>query len=818
MGLSAPAYAADSGTCPNASTNYSGGQGTSASPYQITVPGDLQLLRNTSADWSKEFLLTADIDMGGCIWDSTIATFSGTLDGGGHVVSGLTITMTTGTEAGLIGRLVYTSATVFGKVKNIGFTGDVTVNVSSGAYAAAGGLVGATDVGVTIERSFATGNVSATVSGNSASTESFAGGLVGKFGANANLTDSYAKGTASASTTSTYAASGGGVPVVGGGGGSAYAYAGGLIGKSDANVTRAWAIGTPSASASAGVGVTSSAYKGGLFGSYSSGTPTGNVWNSAAASAGVGGFSVPPGITRKTVDDMKTVSTFTGSPVNWTSSHIVEGYDRAVTWGRCGSVNDGYPFLSAFYATSPCPPSITSLTPTKGSGGGGTSVVITGANFTGTTSVTFGGTAAQSFTVDSTTQITAEAPSGTPGSTVDVAVTSPRGTAMHATKFTYLLEQTVTWSPVTEVTTAQSPLTPSTLATALGGATITYSVTGHTTATCSVDATTGVLTFTGAGTCNVGAVAAATSTYDEGRKKVTFTVRAASNAGGGGSFGGSSSGSSSGSPGGASSGVSSVAQAMTPTPQRGLPPIVPQVPPAPPSLNSGSALVSGRPVVASVTASATGLTVSVPGTEATFSIGRSAGQQPRALSAFVTGVPTGFSASGMQPGSPVTIYAMSTPTLVGTVMADASGTVDGLITLPTSLGTGRHTLVVSGYLPDGAPMTAYAGIATRASSAPVTLRVFFGVGSSELTSAMRARLARLVASMRGQIPATVTVGVVRSGKATRADQALASARAKAVVDYLKAKGMPGTVRIGASIPTRLTSWAARRADVSVTFS
>ena len=43
-------------------------------------------------------------------------------------------------------------------------------------------------------------------------------------------------------------------------------------------------------------------------------------------------------------------------------------------------------------------------------GGGGTSVTITGTNFTGATAVTFGGIAATSFTVNSATQITAVAP------------------------------------------------------------------------------------------------------------------------------------------------------------------------------------------------------------------------------------------------------------------------------------------------------------------------------------------------------------------------------------------------------------------------
>ena len=48
--------------------------------------------------------------------------------------------------------------------------------------------------------------------------------------------------------------------------------------------------------------------------------------------------------------------------------------------------------------------------------GSGTSVVITGTNLTGATAVSFGGTAAQSFTVNSATQITAIVGSGSSGS------------------------------------------------------------------------------------------------------------------------------------------------------------------------------------------------------------------------------------------------------------------------------------------------------------------------------------------------------------------------------------------------------------------
>ncbi len=72
-------------------------------------------------------------------------------------------------------------------------------------------------------------------------------------------------------------------------------------------------------------------------------------------------------------------------------------------------------------------PVVSSLSPTSGSPSGGTSVIITGANFTGATAVIVRPHNATSFTVNSATRITAIAPAGT--GTVDVTVTTPQGTS-----------------------------------------------------------------------------------------------------------------------------------------------------------------------------------------------------------------------------------------------------------------------------------------------------------------------------------------------------------------------------------------------------
>jgi hypothetical protein len=72
-------------------------------------------------------------------------------------------------------------------------------------------------------------------------------------------------------------------------------------------------------------------------------------------------------------------------------------------------------------------PAVTLIGPTKGPTTGGTSVTISGTNFTGTTAVNFGITTAASFAFFSNTELTAIAPAGR--GTVNVTVTNGAGTS-----------------------------------------------------------------------------------------------------------------------------------------------------------------------------------------------------------------------------------------------------------------------------------------------------------------------------------------------------------------------------------------------------
>jgi large repetitive protein len=92
-------------------------------------------------------------------------------------------------------------------------------------------------------------------------------------------------------------------------------------------------------------------------------------------------------------------------------------------------------------------------------------VILTGANLNGSTAVSFGGTAATAFTVNSATSITATAPAGTAG-TVHITVTKPYGTSATsgADQFTYLAAPTVTG-----ISPAAGPLTGGTSVVITGG-------------------------------------------------------------------------------------------------------------------------------------------------------------------------------------------------------------------------------------------------------------------------------------------------------------------------------------------------------------
>jgi hypothetical protein len=104
-----------------------------------------------------------------------------------------------------------------------------------------------------------------------------------------------------------------------------------------------------------------------------------------------------------------------------TPAHAAGAVDVVVTntGGQSGTLASGFTYSAPG-------PTVSSVSPNSGSTNGGTAVTITGTNFAASATVTFGGTAATSVTVASSTSITATTPAHAAGA-VSVVVTNTGG-------------------------------------------------------------------------------------------------------------------------------------------------------------------------------------------------------------------------------------------------------------------------------------------------------------------------------------------------------------------------------------------------------
>ena len=140
-------------------------------------------------------------------------------------------------------------------------------------------------------------------------------------------------------------------------------------------------------------------------------------------------------------------------------------------------------------------PTVTSISPTTGSTNGGTSVTISGANFTSGATVYFGSVTATATTVNSSTSITVISPAESAG-TVNVTVTTAYGASAtsSADQFTFVSPPSVsTISPTSGATT--------------GGASVTITGTG----------------FTSSSTVDFGSAAATSVTYNSPTSLTTIS-------------------------------------------------------------------------------------------------------------------------------------------------------------------------------------------------------------------------------------------------------------------------------------------------------
>ncbi len=284
-------------------TSYSGnaGSGTSITAYMLV--NTLQNLQDINTNLAGIYAMSRDIDASATSsWDSgagfmpigTISThFTGTFDGQGHVITGLTINRPDYYLAGLFG---YTG--VGSIIRNVGV---VDVNVIGKNYV--GGLVGYHNNGM-IANAYVTGTVTGT------GTTAHVGGLVGIDYSNGTITNVYA----TAAVTGT-----GSDPNVGG-----------LIGFNDSDtITNAYATG-------AVTGNGRGAKVGGLVGyNYSSGTITNAYATGAVTGSGpVGGL----------------VAFNSGKIINAYATGAVKGTGDGVGVGGLVGFNDTNSTITSAYA------------------------------------------------------------------------------------------------------------------------------------------------------------------------------------------------------------------------------------------------------------------------------------------------------------------------------------------------------------------------------------------------------------------------------------------------------------------------------------
>jgi hypothetical protein len=156
---------------------YSGGSGTEGAPYQIATTDDLIELSNTSGDWDKNFIQTADIafaeDETQVDWDgdgsadgsgtsgfSPIGTdpynegtaFTGSYDGQNHTINHLYVNRPQIWYVGLFGYVLSNDSNT--EIKNLGLK-----NINLTGYYGVGGLVGTLD-NASINNCFTTGSIS----------------------------------------------------------------------------------------------------------------------------------------------------------------------------------------------------------------------------------------------------------------------------------------------------------------------------------------------------------------------------------------------------------------------------------------------------------------------------------------------------------------------------------------------------------------------------------------------------------------------------------------------------------------------------------
>ncbi len=260
------------------------GTGTSVDPYLIATLDNLYWITQTSSSWSKYFKQTADIDASSSsTWagggflpiGNTSTTFTGTYDGNGHTISGLTINRGSTNYVGMFGYIGWTA----GGITKLGL-----INLSISGSNNVGGLAG-----------YNYSIISYCYTSGAINGNQNVGGICGSnYSYNSSkINNSYSHCTVNGSLGS----------------------AGGFVGGNSGSISNCYSTGAVSGTGS---------YVGGFCGFDNMSTFSNCFWDNVTS-----GQSSSHGGTGKTTSEMKTQSTFTGWDFTtvWSiSSGVNNGY------------------------------------------------------------------------------------------------------------------------------------------------------------------------------------------------------------------------------------------------------------------------------------------------------------------------------------------------------------------------------------------------------------------------------------------------------------------------------------------------------------
>lgn len=247
--------------------------------------------------------MSSDGTISGCTSDAAVSVIS-------------TATTSNVYAGGIVGEDSFLGAADSGTVENCGNTGNIS---ASGMNSYAGGVIGSTDMMLTVSACYNTGNVTATTASGFGSV--YAGGVAGNN--DCEIINCYNTGTVNADAST-----------------GRSAYAGGVAGSHgwgnrQCTISNSYSIGGVTASAGSGT-----VFMGGVVGR-SNATVTNVYYLTGTTSIGIGNTtSDPSGVWSRTENEMKTSTTVdllngAQSPAPWQQDRAIDGEQ----------VNDGYPIL-----------------------------------------------------------------------------------------------------------------------------------------------------------------------------------------------------------------------------------------------------------------------------------------------------------------------------------------------------------------------------------------------------------------------------------------------------------------------------------------